>query len=219
MQKLVWRVKLIADFGDEAAETEVEVARIERDDFAVPETLGLSLAEGKRLTAAIQIEMVRAQAATMGERFRCCAHCGSTLSSKGYRSVTFRSLFGDVPLRVRRFASCQCREIADEARSFSALTLEGGMAPELAYVTAKFAALAPFAKVADLLSELLPLGGAINAGTVRNRIRLGTPATVLCDGDPGLWKLQRRVMPEETPSSTGFTSPCVSSTPCRRRAA
>ena len=54
MQKLVWRVKLIADFGDEAAETEVEVARIERDEFAVPETLGLSLAEGKRLTAAIQ---------------------------------------------------------------------------------------------------------------------------------------------------------------------
>ena len=284
MQKLVWRVKLIADFGDEAAETEVEVARIERDDFAVPETLGLSLAEGKRLTAAIQIEMVRAQAARMGERFRCCAHCGSTLSSKGYRSVTFRSLFGDVPLRVRRFASCQCRETVEEPRSFSALTLEGGMAPELAYVTAKFAALAPFAKVADLLSELLPVGGAVNAGTVRNRtrrvgeqiarlppegaadpdidavtpavvigfdggylrsrhrrpernfeviagkvlnldgsqhrfafarngnsviefakavvsagIRLGTPATVLCDGDPGLWKLQRRVMPEATP--------------------
>ena len=45
------------------------------------------------------------------------------------------------------------------------------MAPELAYVTAKFAALAPFAKVADLLAELLPVGGAINAGTVRNRTR------------------------------------------------
>ena len=56
MQKLVWRVKFIADFGDEAVETEVQVARIERDDFAVPETLGLSLAEGKRLTAAIQRE-------------------------------------------------------------------------------------------------------------------------------------------------------------------
>ena len=66
MQKLVWRVKFIADFGDEAVETEVQVARIERDDFAVPETLGLSLAEGKRLTAAIQTAMVRAQATTMG---------------------------------------------------------------------------------------------------------------------------------------------------------
>ncbi|MGA9599736.1 MAG: hypothetical protein WBS22_05685 [Methylocystis sp.] len=62
MKKLVWRVRLVADFGDEAAATEVEVARIERDEFTVPETLGLSLGEGKRLTAAIQTEMVRAQA-------------------------------------------------------------------------------------------------------------------------------------------------------------
>jgi hypothetical protein len=108
----------------------------------------------------------------MGERFRCCAHCGSTLSSKGCRSVEFESLFGDVLLRVRRFASCQCREIVEEEpRSFSALMLEGGIAAELAYVTAKFAALAPFAKVAGLLAELLPRGGAINAGTVRNRAR------------------------------------------------
>ena len=60
MKKLVWRVKLVADFGDEAAATEVEVARIERDEFTVPETLGLSLGEGKR--PAIQTEMVRAQA-------------------------------------------------------------------------------------------------------------------------------------------------------------
>ena len=270
MQKLAWRVKLVADLGDEAAETEVEVARIERDGFTVPETLGLSLGEGKRLTAAIQTEMVRAQAATMGERFRRCAHCGSTLASKGYRSVTFRSLFGDVPLRVRRFANCQCcREVADEPRSFSALTLERGIAPELAYVTAKFAALAPFAKVADLLGELLPVGGAehiarlrpegvadpdidavtpavvigLDGGYLRSRhrrpernfevlagkvlnvdgsqhrfafacngnsasefadavvsagVRLGTPTTVLSDGDTGLWKLQRQVLPEAT---------------------
>jgi len=53
MKKLVWRVKLVADFGDEAAEIEVEVARIERDEFTVP-ALGLSLAEGKHLTAAIK---------------------------------------------------------------------------------------------------------------------------------------------------------------------
>ena len=39
------------------------------------------------------------------------------------------------------------------------------MAPELAYVTARYAALAPFGKVAELLS----VSGAPNAGTVRNR--------------------------------------------------
>ena len=74
----MWRVKLVADFGDGAA-TEIEVARIERQDWVVPETLGLTLAEGKRLTSTIQTEMVRVQPATMGEFFRCCGHCGSTL--------------------------------------------------------------------------------------------------------------------------------------------
>ena len=48
------------------------------------------------------------------------------------------------------------------------------MAPELAYVTARYAALAPFGKVAALLSELLPISGSQNAGTVRNRtLRVG----------------------------------------------
>jgi hypothetical protein len=43
------------------------------------------------------------------------------------------------------------------------------VAPESAYVTARYAALAPFGKVADLLSELLPVSGAPNASTVRKR--------------------------------------------------
>ena len=48
------------------------------------------------------------------------------------------------------------------------------VAPELAYVTAQYAALAPFGKVAALLSELLPVSGAANAGTIRNRtLRVG----------------------------------------------
>jgi len=44
----------------------------------------------------------------------------------------------------------------------------------VAYVTARYAALAPFGKVADLLLESLPISGAQNAGTVRNRtFRIG----------------------------------------------
>ena len=80
MQKLVWRVKLVADLGAGPA-VEIEVAQIEREDWVVPETLGLTLVEGKRITAAIQTEMVRAQASTMGERFKYCAHCELALSS------------------------------------------------------------------------------------------------------------------------------------------
>ena len=55
-------------------------------------------------------------------------------------------------------------------KSFGVLDLgHDAVAPELAYVTARYAALAPFGKVAVLLSELLPISGAQNAGTVRNR--------------------------------------------------
>ena len=172
------------------------------------------------------------------------------------------------------------------AKSFAALDLtKDAVAPELAYVTARYAAMLPFGKVASLLSELLPVGGAQNTGTVRNRtLRVGqnvvqqhlseaakhppaqaavpvvvgldggyvrsrhrqeerhfevvagkvihadgaqhrfafarnsqtvsveafrqalaaagvhadTPATVLCDGDAGLWRLQRAVLPGAT---------------------
>jgi hypothetical protein len=219
----------------------------------------------------------------VGERCRSCAACGRVLASKGYYRATFRSLFGDVPVRVRRLLVCFCYG-PGEPKSFAALDLGAGPAPELAYVTAKFAALAPFGKVAALLSELLPISGAQNAGTVRNRmLRVGekvvpqrltknaelpaapadgpvvigldggyvrsrhrperhfevaagkvidargaqhrfafarngqataseafrqalaragvgadTPATVLCDGDAGLWRLQRETLPGAT---------------------
>ena len=44
----------------------------------------------------------------------------------------------------------------------------------LAYVTARYATVAPFGKVATLLSGLLPMSGAQNAGTIRNRtLRVG----------------------------------------------
>jgi hypothetical protein len=280
MAKLVWRVKLVTEL--QAGETaEVEVARIERNERADLSDLGLRLAEAKQLTSALQAEIAPAQVAFAGEHRSTCAACGRRLASKGHYTATFRSLFGDVPIRVRRLLACPCQG-AGEAKSFAAFDLKAAtVAPELAYVTARFAALTPFGKVADLLSELLPVSGAPNAGTVRNRtMRVGeaivtttakpvaprpiepvvvgldggyvrsrhrqderhfeviagkvinaqgsqsrfafarnspaiasgafkqalamagvtedTPATVLCDGDAGLWRLQRGTLPKAT---------------------
>jgi len=59
--KLVWRVKLEAEL-QAGVTTEVEVARFERDEQAGLAELGLRLAEAKQLTAALQAEMVSAQA-------------------------------------------------------------------------------------------------------------------------------------------------------------
>src|SRR4051812_43393106 len=171
--KLVWRVKLVAEL-EPGVTTETEVACFERGEEAGLADLGLRLDEAKQLTAALQAEMVSAQVAVVGERCRSCAACGRGLASKGHYRATFRSLFGDVPVRVRRVLVCPCHG-PGEPKSFAALDLGAGtVAPELAYVTAKFAALAPFGKVASLLSELLPISGAQNAGTVRNRtLRVG----------------------------------------------
>src|SRR4051812_39735572 len=95
--------------------------------------------------------MVSAQVAVVGERRRSCAACGRLLASKGHYPAKFRSLFGNVPVRVRRLLVCPCHG-PGEPKSFAALDLgAGAVAPELAYVTAKFAALAPFGKVAALL--------------------------------------------------------------------
>jgi len=165
MPKLVWRVKLVAKF-ETGETTEVEVAHLERDEQAGLADLGLRLAEAKRLTAAIQAKIVPAQVTVAGEHRRTCVGCGRVLASKGHYTATFRSLFGDVPIRVRRLLACTCQGTG-EAKSFAAFDLQAAtVAPELAYVTARYAALAPFGKVADLLSELLPVSGAANAGTV-----------------------------------------------------
>jgi hypothetical protein len=55
--KLVWRVRLVAE-REPGVITETELARIERDEQASLAELGLSLAEAKRLTAALQAEVV-----------------------------------------------------------------------------------------------------------------------------------------------------------------
>src|SRR3954470_6734055 len=63
---------------------ETEVARIERGEAAGLADLGLRLDEVKRLTAALQAEIVTAQVTTAGERRRWCAACGQLLASKGH---------------------------------------------------------------------------------------------------------------------------------------
>ncbi len=63
MSKLLWRVKLVAE-RQPGVTTETELAGIERDAQAGLADLGLSLAEAKQLTAALQAEIVPARAWT-----------------------------------------------------------------------------------------------------------------------------------------------------------
>jgi hypothetical protein len=128
--KLVWRVKLVAELQP-GMTTETEVARIERDEAASLAELGLRLEEAKQLTAALQAQIVPAQVTSLGERRRSCASCGSVLASKDHYRARFRSLFGDVPVRVRRLLICPCQG-GDEAKSSTVLEL-GGMRLRLSW--------------------------------------------------------------------------------------
>ena len=123
MAKLVWRVKLVAELEPGVA-TETEVARFERDEVVGLADLGLRLEEAKRLTAAIQAQVVPAQVTTIGERRRWCAACEQMLARKGHYRATFRSLFGDVPVQVRRLLVCPCHGQASR-RASPPWTLEG----------------------------------------------------------------------------------------------
>ncbi len=155
--------------------TETELACIERNEQIGLAELGLRLDEAKRVTKALQAEMVPTQMTALGECRRACEACGRRLASKGYSAARFRSLFGDVPVRMRRLLVCPCHG-ENEAKSVAVLDFGRGaaIAPELAYVTARYAAMAPFGKTADLLSELLPISGTQHASTVRSRtLRVG----------------------------------------------
>jgi hypothetical protein len=102
-------VKIGADDEKQSA----NVMTINRpDDLGDTASLGLTLAEGKRLLAGLQQEMVAAQA--RGHAIRrpdCrsyCRTCGRVCRVKDYRGHVVATLFGQVTVRLPRFRSAGC---------------------------------------------------------------------------------------------------------------
>ena len=81
-----------------------------------------------------------------------------------------------MPPLGRMMSDTQVADVANYVRTHFGNQYGDAVAPELAYVMARYAPLAPFGKVAALLSELLPFGGAQHASTVRNRTLRGEHA-------------------------------------------
>ena len=70
-----WTVKVVAE-AEAGQAVEHEIASVERGDWITPATLGLSLAEGKAVLAAIQMRLVGDQVKRHGEVACCCQSCG-----------------------------------------------------------------------------------------------------------------------------------------------
>ena len=81
-----WTVTLVAE-TELGHVTEHPLAQVQREDTITPASLGLSIAEGKTIVAAIQTAMVTAQVKRHGESLRPCPHCAGPRTTKGVLHV------------------------------------------------------------------------------------------------------------------------------------
>ena len=108
MARVAWIVRLVkAGAGGEGQGTDViEIAK--PDGLGDIANLGLSLSEAKLLLAAIQQEVVAAQARDHAIRRPSCRSCGGACQVKDYRQHWIATLFGQVSIRLPRF---RCTEV------------------------------------------------------------------------------------------------------------
>jgi hypothetical protein len=90
------RVKILRQIthDDGTAAIAEEVAAFEKVTER-PEDLGLSIAEGKALLAAVQQRTIDAQVVSWMASRRCCEACGQRRRSKGSHAVVLFTPYGD----------------------------------------------------------------------------------------------------------------------------
>jgi hypothetical protein len=95
-----------------------------------------------------------------------------------------------------RWNRCSCQGGPKTFRP-SAAWLRGRTSPELLYLETKWGSLLPYAKVADLLGEVFPIGGSMNHETVRKQLyavaqrleqELGDEQASLIEGSDDEWE-------------------------------
>jgi len=188
-------LQITADDGTTGAAE--EVAAFEKVTQRL-EDLGLSIAEGKALLAAVQSGTVKVQAAEWSRRHRPCPVCGDQRRCKGSYPVVFRTLYGDVELDSPRLHRCQCQDTAGPAATVSPLRelITDHVAPERLYLEARWASLVPYAAAAGLLADILPIASGGNAKTLRKHVlrvaeraeaELGEERPCSIDGCPADW--------------------------------
>jgi hypothetical protein len=125
--------------------------------------LGLTLAQGKRLVALVQQEIVTAQSRDHAARRPLCRSCGAACQVKDYRPHQIATLFGQVVLRLPRFrcAGCGGTEAGHGWPAHCRST------PELDQVRAQFSACMPYRVAAGVLEQLLPVDAGSDPETLR----------------------------------------------------
>jgi hypothetical protein len=143
---------------------------VERTDVK-PETLGLTLAEGKAILKGIQQIVIQRQADTCLAPYQQCPDCGSPRTSKGSHDLSLRTVFGCLKVKSPRLLHhCDCRPHA--AKTFSPLAdlLPERTMPELLFLETKWASLMSYGITTQLLEDVLPMDDALNAFTIRSHV-------------------------------------------------
>src|SRR3712207_134549 len=126
-------------------------------------SLGLTLAEGKRLLAGVQREIGAAQARVHAARRPECRGCGAACRVKDYRHHAIATLFGQVAVRLPRFRCAGCATTGtgvgwpSHARS----------TPELDRLRAQLSALMTYRTAAEVLAQVFPVDAGVDPETLR----------------------------------------------------
>jgi hypothetical protein len=212
------KVQVVIESDGGTTETVQNVVHLERASLR-PEDLGLTLAEAKTLLEGVQRTMVERQTAEYLEQQAHCPHCGKKRLRKGDHTLVYHTLFGKLELRSSRLYHCACQPHATRTFSPLAQLLSERTAPELLYLESKFASLMSYGLTVKLLKEVLPIGQAINATTVRNHVHgvaqridgeLGEEQVFFIDGCERDWEqLPRPDLPLTVGLDGGYVHSCA----------
>jgi hypothetical protein len=212
------KVQVLFESEAESTDSVENIVCLERGN-PQPENLGLILAEAKSILAGVQKTMVERQIEEFLHQEACCPLWGKRRRHKGHHILTYRTLFGKLRLRSARLHHCDCQPQATKTFSPLVRLLPDHTAPELLYLESKFAALMSYGLSGRLLREVLPIGQALNATTIRNHVQsvaqridaeLGDEQMFFIDGCEVDWEdLPRPDMPLTVGLDGGYVHSCA----------
>src|SRR6202051_461356 len=159
----------VVTIGDAGLEETRGTAAIQRTEVK-PETLGLTLAEGKMILKDLQQVVVESQVSSLLLPKRTCPKCGEPRCSKGNHTLSVRTVFGRLTVRSPRLYHCVCRP--HETKTFSPLAelLPNHTLPELLFLETKWASLMSYGMTSKLLQAVLPIDEPVNTFTIRQHV-------------------------------------------------
>jgi hypothetical protein len=159
----------VVTIGEDGREETREITSIQRTDVK-PETLGLTLAEGKMILKDLQQIVVESQVSSLLLPKRTCPECGEPRCSKGNHTLSIRTVFGELTVRSPRLHHCSCQPHETKTFSLLAELLPNRTLPELLFLETKWASLMSYGMTSKLLQDVLPIDEPVNTFTIRQHV-------------------------------------------------